>query len=54
MDESRAREILGKDWSLIGDGVEPNGTMHVSGIFTADELEAIAWWMRNKTKENEV
>lgn len=25
-------------------------TATLDGIFTADELEAIAWWMRNKVK----
>lgn len=55
MDESRAREIL-------GEAVQEDGSLHrflhqlivwvpglavrLSGEFTADELEAIAFWMR--------
>jgi len=52
MTEARAREILGsrltadgsfRDWPFYhGD------TLALDGNFNADELEAIAWWMRNK------
>ncbi len=54
MDEQRAREILagsidGKglysqclDWEYGDEKVE------IDGEWTADELEAIAWWMRHK------
>lgn len=59
MDERRAREILGinpSDKRLVLDGLYlsggyvsiVNGRALPDGTFTADELEAIAWWMRNK------
>lgn len=56
MDEKKAREIL-------GDTIQKDGRLYCLGhytawglgdedvtldcSFTADELEAIAWWMRN-------
>lgn len=56
MTEQRAREIL-------GDTIQPDGSLYCLGHYTAwkhehdtitldchftvDELEAIAWWMRN-------
>ena len=61
MDEARAREILGNvikpngtlylgndnpsyiSWGNIGDRV------YLDGGYSAETLEAIAWWMRNKT-----
>ncbi len=59
MNEEQARKIL-------GDAVHPDGSLYQLGQylcwngkeddacldadFTADELEAIAWWMRNKKK----
>jgi hypothetical protein len=57
MNEQRAREIL--DGAIqsnnalitVGDVIEYypiNSTAQLSGDFNADELEAIAWWMRNK------
>jgi len=61
MNEAKAREILG-DW------IKPDGGLYCLGRyvswhtsapdaclddnFTADELEAIAWWMRNKGQSN--
>lgn len=48
MDESRAREILTN--SMIK-GIEDRAYKEyvtLDNDFTADELEAIAWWMRNK------
>jgi hypothetical protein len=57
MDESKAREILGFHegqaftWGDIQGYVRPNDyddSICVDGDYTADELEAIAWWMRNK------
>jgi hypothetical protein len=58
MDESKAREILGdmvcSDNSLgmqwwCPDFNDPAFFYPDENIgFTADELEAIAWWMRNK------
>ncbi len=58
MNETRAREIL-------GDTVQPDYSLYCLGHythwtpgdkdatldcqFTADELEAIAWWMRNNS-----
>lgn len=58
MDESKAREILG-DWikadgHLYGLGAYLSwhslsaNRATLDGDFTADELEAIAWWMKNK------
>lgn len=55
MDEERARQILGS--KIDAKGLFDSG-QYVSWIlgseqvvldaeFTADELEAIAWWMRN-------
>ena len=64
MDESKAREILSSNLINIGE----NNSLHSSGHyvdwypttktatlddeFTADELEAIAWWMRNKNAKS--
>lgn len=57
MTEQRARLILGRmivaDDTLNGIGEQlvwfPHGDgAMLDGDFTADELEAIAWWMRNK------
>jgi hypothetical protein len=62
MTEARAREILGDSIRTDGKGWIANEardifvTCHSGGIdvsmqsfMTVDELEAIAWWMRNKT-----
>ena len=62
MNEERAREILCPteeiDW--LGEGgvkftfcdwatwCHGDDTVMLDGRFNADELEAIAWWMRNK------
>lgn len=50
MDETRAEK-------LIDDVLDNESTIsldydesYLEGYFTADELEAIAWWMRNKCK----
>jgi len=65
MDEKRAREILAPDviegdeglscvgwyldgWYLAWNPGHDNATL--DGSFNADELEAIAWWIRNKGK----
>jgi hypothetical protein len=53
MDESKAREILDKcrDRSLgpyFSLDIDSGGEICLDGYFTIDELEAIAWWMRNK------
>lgn len=56
MDEKKAREILVDD--IMGDNSLGNGYRYLSWVvgedevtldaeFSADELEAIAWWMRN-------
>jgi hypothetical protein len=61
MTEARAREILG---TTISESCHPNGLYKdhgfsveyilgekiviMSGGFVAEELEAIAWWMRHK------
>ena len=62
MNSKKAREILGDtiktdyglhdlysytDWR-VGDN-----SVTLDGLFTANELEAIAWWMRNTKKEGE-
>lgn len=60
MDEAKAREILkaaicpdgalhGARWYL--DWATDCAEAALDGGFTADELEAIAWWMRNKRAE---
>ena len=62
MDEKKARQIL-QEW------IRPDNTLFdlhqylswsvgsvdavLDGPFSADELEAIAWWMRNTKKEGE-
>jgi hypothetical protein len=56
MNEERAREILkdhirtngelGSDERYVSWGLG-NQTVTLDDYFTADELEAIAWWMRN-------
>jgi len=57
MNEPRAREILGFkegqefSWGDIHDYVHQtkcDDNVCIDGYYTADELEAIAWWMRNK------
>ena len=60
MDETEARRILGKAidpdnsisdgsnymyWPNVRDG---NDAIVIDGDFTEDEIEAIAWWMKNK------
>ena len=60
MDEKRATEIL-------SDSIEPDGGLYdvydytswgvnddevtLDGNFTAERLEAVAWWMRNKVRK---
>jgi hypothetical protein len=55
MDETKAREIIGNDWidgnNAIHNCWEPGWDgfyPHHNVRYTADELEAIAWWMTNK------
>lgn len=61
MDEARAKELIGNfiqpDDLLLGshDGIDQRsaewadgGGVTLRGAFGADELEAFAWWMRNK------
>lgn len=62
MTEERAREILGNkinkdDRLYLCEGVFVSWFVgdllaEVDGEYTADELEAIAWWMRNKGGED--
>ena len=60
MDEKKAKELLHDcieeddhlyllDWYLEWMTGENHATL--DGIFEAEELEAIAWWMKNKGKE---
>ncbi len=59
MNETKARAVLG-DWIREDEGIfdlghyvswKPNSeTACLDDYFTADQLEAIAWWMRNKGK----
>ena len=65
MDEAGAREILG-EWiqqdntlyfvlkmQLIRKTIKWDGEyIQIDGFFLSDELEAIAWWMRNKKVDN--
>ena len=57
MDEKQAKKILGS--SIKDDGIariteyilwvdDGSNTVILDGNFNADELEAIAWWMKNK------
>jgi len=59
MDKNKARKILAGtilangdldslDWYLSWEVGEENATL--DGVFNAEELEAIAWWMRNIKK----
>jgi hypothetical protein len=58
MTEQRAMEILNgvdifSDMPSLGNGEytnwhEGDATVKLDGRFTAEELEAIVWWMRNK------
>ncbi len=67
MNEVKARQILGEaihddgslGWLKDGEFLEwdtsanPAETdVQLDGWFSADELEAIAWWMKHHTKEN--
>jgi hypothetical protein len=57
MNEANAREIL-KDYIWTDGGLSCRTTYwrpgctnaDLKGYFTADTLEAIAWWMRNTVK----
>jgi hypothetical protein len=45
MDKQRAEEILGKaDFDFFSDN---DGTVYLEGGYTAEQLEAIVWVMRN-------
>lgn len=55
--EPRAREILGKriddargtfDGAFLAHNSQGQPTVHLEDDFTADDLEAIAWWLRNR------
>lgn len=58
MDEAKARALLEgfiQPDDILSSWVEgrhaynmANGTVEISGQFTPDELEALAWWMRHK------
>lgn len=60
MDEEIARRILGitiqPDNSLYNEGqyiawpvMDPMGEICLDSVFSFEELEAIVWWLRNKT-----
>lgn len=67
MTEEKAREILGDHlsiedntigateeyvaWPIFINGYYYSDKCELDGNFAADELEAIAWWMRNKEVE---
>lgn len=55
--EAKAREVLGdwllNDYNLRLPGMElswisSSNTVSINNDLTADQLESIAWWMRNK------
>ena len=57
MSEEKARQILGRAIDKYEGLSSPSSHLEweigksfvsIDGYFTADELEAIAWWMRNK------
>ena len=56
MDEKKAREILGTSNDEISNiGMYANwfpweNEITLDGEFTAEQLEAFAWWMKNKKK----
>ncbi len=60
MNEKKAKEILEEEVFTKNGGLYSSGwylnweinerDAFLDGIFTADELEAIAWWMHNKKK----
>ncbi len=62
MNEQRAREILRDRIDAASQGLSADmplvywrpqeGAVNLDGEFTADELEAVAWWMRNKTGDS--
>lgn len=54
MTEARARELIAgvkdrADGCWLGERLP--STFVLDGSYTADELEAFAWWLRNKTGE---
>ncbi len=62
MDEAKAREILKNrfdDDGDLSDGVWTDadtcygktGRARLNDVFTPEELEAVAWWVRNKAKK---
>lgn len=66
MDEKRAREVLGRaiqgdDIDLLGNSLYSESCFaqwhvgderaNLDGKFTLEQLEAIAWWMRNKGQQ---
>lgn len=63
MDEKKVREILDKVIFRADNGlydlspyllwITNEKIARLDGNFTPDELEAIAWWMRNKFKKKD-
>ena len=62
MNEKRVREILKDAIESNGELVDFNNSLHwkpgnnhviLDSYFTAEKLEAIAWWMKNTKKEGE-
>lgn len=65
MDEQKAREVLrgfirpddslhddGDCWVYWPDPTGSEGQIHIDGRLIADELEAMAWWIRNKARRD--
>lgn len=56
--ESRARELIrhvveqpGQEYCWYNFDCQSEGRVALDGSLTADELEAFAWWLRNKAGE---
>ena len=50
MNEEKCRKILTDCHEYFVWAIDEKDTT-LDGVFTADQLEAIAWWMRNKPNE---
>ena len=53
MDEELANKLISKmDGREVVHAIPIPDKIGLAGDFTADELEAIAWWMKNKKVNN--